>query len=630
MNVDWFKPFAGGKTYSVGAIYLTIQNLPRNERYLRENIILVGLLPGPKEPSLTMNSYLTPLVKELLELWHGVIITLKIPNSLPISIRIKAALSCCACDIPASKKVCGFLAHSATLGCNKCLKQFSHYQNSNGKPCTDYSGFDRESWSMRNSDIHRQKADELLKEKTITSLKEAETTYSLRYSVLLSLPYFDPIQFTVIDPMHNIYLGTGKHAFKVWVQNNLITKRDMIKLEEQMENFVVPSNAGRLPTTISSGYGGFTANQWSNWITFYSPIVLKGILPDEHYRCWLLFVRACALLKPRFLRKCDIDSADLLLQFCKEFQRLYGPQSITPNMHTHLKQCIIDFSPLHAFWCYPFERYNGVLGSFHSSRKLIESQLMKKFCQSQIYTESDVLPADIVQFLPAYKRDHDNNRRSSDSDVLKFIQVQSSPLRFVSSFALLHGQTLVKPLSPHRKRVLSEPFSAQLLCIYKQLYPTRQIAHMPYFYSQYGRVCLSGDIIGCSMSGANSHSSSMISAFWPGRGSSLSAVDNISKSIGVVQYFVLHTVELYTDSTCSETERLQHVFCYVKWQKRHPKANWFWCSAVVCCDSFEIPDACNFMPIQRVVNKCAYVKVHVNFDSYDDSVLVVCPLPIKY
>lgn len=49
LNVDWFEPFERG-VYAVGAIYLTILNLPRNIRYKLENIILVGVLPGPKEP----------------------------------------------------------------------------------------------------------------------------------------------------------------------------------------------------------------------------------------------------------------------------------------------------------------------------------------------------------------------------------------------------------------------------------------------------------------------------------------------------------------------------------------------------------------------------------------------------
>lgn len=36
LNVDWFQPF-DRKMYSVGAIYLTIQNLPRHLRYKAEN-----------------------------------------------------------------------------------------------------------------------------------------------------------------------------------------------------------------------------------------------------------------------------------------------------------------------------------------------------------------------------------------------------------------------------------------------------------------------------------------------------------------------------------------------------------------------------------------------------------------
>lgn len=50
INVDWFQPFKH-TPYSVGAIYLTVMNLPRHLRYKRQNIILVGIIPGPHEPS---------------------------------------------------------------------------------------------------------------------------------------------------------------------------------------------------------------------------------------------------------------------------------------------------------------------------------------------------------------------------------------------------------------------------------------------------------------------------------------------------------------------------------------------------------------------------------------------------
>ena len=51
---------------------LVVMNLPCAHRYKRQNVIVVGVIPGPSEPPLTVNSYLSPLVKELLQLWKGV------------------------------------------------------------------------------------------------------------------------------------------------------------------------------------------------------------------------------------------------------------------------------------------------------------------------------------------------------------------------------------------------------------------------------------------------------------------------------------------------------------------------------------------------------------------------------
>ena len=68
LNVDWFQPYTH-VCDSLGAIYLVDVNLPRSERYKWENMILVGLIPGPKEPKCTINSYFYPLVKELLQFW---------------------------------------------------------------------------------------------------------------------------------------------------------------------------------------------------------------------------------------------------------------------------------------------------------------------------------------------------------------------------------------------------------------------------------------------------------------------------------------------------------------------------------------------------------------------------------
>jgi hypothetical protein len=118
LNVDWFQPFKYSN-YSAGAMYVAIQNLPREERYAAGNVLLVGVIPGPHEPKKTMNSYLRPLVKDLNDLWKGVSMVTSSGNL----VIVRSALICTACDIPASRKVSGFVGHSALHGCSRCSLQ---------------------------------------------------------------------------------------------------------------------------------------------------------------------------------------------------------------------------------------------------------------------------------------------------------------------------------------------------------------------------------------------------------------------------------------------------------------------------------------------------------------------------
>ena len=165
LNIDWFNPFTETE-YSVGAIYFAIQNLPRSERFKEENIILVGLIPGPSEPSKHMNTYLSVIVDELQELYDGV--SIPNPYSMFGTTHVRVLLSCIVCDLPATRKVCGFLAQNALKGCSKCLKEFVT-SSFGSKP--NYSGYDWESWSMRRLEDHIKKSQEAKEARTATSLK---------------------------------------------------------------------------------------------------------------------------------------------------------------------------------------------------------------------------------------------------------------------------------------------------------------------------------------------------------------------------------------------------------------------------------------------------------------------------
>ena len=150
LNVDWFQPFKH-TSYSVGAVYIVVQTLPGSERFLAENMILVGVIPGPHEPHISINTYLQPLVDDLLKLWSGV--TMK--STSQTSVLVRAALLCFACDILAARKVCGFLGHRANKACSKCLKSFP---TKSFGDTPDYGGFDRQNWRLHTNKEHHQHA----------------------------------------------------------------------------------------------------------------------------------------------------------------------------------------------------------------------------------------------------------------------------------------------------------------------------------------------------------------------------------------------------------------------------------------------------------------------------------------
>ena len=446
LNVDRFVPFERG-VYSVGAIYLTIQNLPRNMRYRPENIIIVGIIPGPKEPKKTINSYLSPLVMELNEAWKDGFDVLSPEN---ISVRIKLALTCVTCDIPATRKVCGFLSHNASLGCNKCLKKF----NVQFAMATDYSGYDIENWEFRTRQQHEIDVEKVKKEVTKTGIQSVESNHGVRYSVLLELPYFDPVRFTAIDIMHNLFLGTGKHCFEVWVEKGLLSKQHLKQLETNVKIFSVPAGLGRLPHSFSSCYGSFTASQWKNWITIFSPVLLRVILPTEDLRCWLLIVRCCCILSSYCLTQSDITSADLFLkQFCSLFETLYGRTSCTFNMHLHmhLKQVFCDFGPPHSTWCFAFECYNGILGSFH--RKFVHKQAIHSLDMTQCTDLSSILPPRIQRSM------HTTDNIRSDS--LHLFHLARRSLDALSSFKFVKTVG-IELLSPFYNDVFTSDVAEQV------------------------------------------------------------------------------------------------------------------------------------------------------------------------
>ena len=363
LNVDWFQPYKLTQS-SVGVVYLTILNLPRSVRNCHQYTLLVGIIPGPNEPKRDINSFLKPLVDELKLFWSGEHI--KIP-SLPEPQLVRSALVCVACDLPASKKVAGFLGHTAKFGCSKCLKEFP-----GGFGNTDYSGFDRSQWPPRTNHAHRLAAERTKNCPNKTQRQKLESEVGCRFSVLLDLEYFDPVRMVILDPMHNIFLGSAKYVMKrLWIENDILTPAKLLEMQQFVNGIHVPPDIGRIPRKLETCFSGFTAAQFKNWVNIYSIPALFGIVGDSHLECWRHLVLASRLLCKNSITNTDVQVADLLLlQFCKKIEQLFGTTVITPNMHLHghLKDVIEDYGPLHCFWLFSYERFNGILGNYPNNK----------------------------------------------------------------------------------------------------------------------------------------------------------------------------------------------------------------------------------------------------------------------
>ena len=393
MNMDFFKPYKHVNNYSMGAIYCVLMNLPREVRYKQENLLLVGLIPGPKEPDHDINSFLNPFVDELERFWLGT----EMINGNGVTKQVRCALLCVACDLPAARKTCGFLSYVAHYGCSHCFKFFP-----GGFGCLDYSGFDRQNWPQRNGKDHQQVGLSLQTFSSPAEREKKESSAGLRYCSLLRLPYFDAPRMTVVDPMHNLFLGTAKHFFhRFLIENGVLTNKQFDIIQNRINAIVAPPGVGRIPHKIRSAFSGFTADQWKNWTNYFSLITLHDMLDKEMFECWRHFVLASRVLCSKKLNPTQLLLADsLLLQFCRRTEHLFGKDAITPNMHmhAHLKACIEDYGPIHSFWVFAFERYNGILESLPNNNRCIEPQMMQRFIHD-ILTLSVSLPEEFHDIL---------------------------------------------------------------------------------------------------------------------------------------------------------------------------------------------------------------------------------------
>ena len=201
--------------------------------------------------------------------------------------------------------------------------------------------------------MHKQNALLALNAVTPTQRKEIELKNGSHFTELMYLSYYDCIRFSIIDIMHNMFLGTPKRIMYHWIDNGFISKRSLETIQDTVKSCIVPSSVGRIPYKIASSFAHLTADEWKNWTLLFSLITLHNILPAEHLHCWQLYVTACSIYCSSILSESDINRADELMKsFFTSAECLYGSSFLTINthLHLHLQNIFNDYGPCYGYW----------------------------------------------------------------------------------------------------------------------------------------------------------------------------------------------------------------------------------------------------------------------------------------
>lgn len=98
----------------------------------------------------------------------------------------------------------------------------------------NYGGFqDRDQWPKRTEE-HRRHAYRVKNCVSESAAEKLASELGCRYTVVFELPYYARVKMCIIDPMHNLFLGTAKRVFTKWVEDDIITKTGLETIQRRI------------------------------------------------------------------------------------------------------------------------------------------------------------------------------------------------------------------------------------------------------------------------------------------------------------------------------------------------------------------------------------------------------------
>lgn len=208
LSVDSFNPHGNvtaKHTVSATGINMVLLNFPPHLRHKVENFYYAGVIPGPGKPSNEQINHFVQLIVDEFGPFYEEGVTYSKTAKYPNGRSCKCILAILVTDALAARQVAGFRSVTSYYPCTFCWVTI-HDLETLTRP-----------WHERQPAQHREYAEEWKTAQDPGTRKKVEDMCYIRWSPLLQLHYWNPCSSTVVDSMHNLYLGALQdHCREIW------------------------------------------------------------------------------------------------------------------------------------------------------------------------------------------------------------------------------------------------------------------------------------------------------------------------------------------------------------------------------------------------------------------------------
>jgi hypothetical protein len=316
LSTDGYAPFCRRKKMAWPLIVFNY-NLPPDVRFQLENVLCLGVIPGPRKPR-DFDSFLWPLVLELLQLELGVP---AVDARTGKRVELRAFLLFVFGDIPAVSMAMRMKGHNGRCPCRFCKirgvripdsDNTTHYVplNRSRHPAVHAGGtvpsYDAHALPKRTHDEFLAQAREVDIAPTTSAQEHLAKEYGIKgTSVLARLSTIRFPDSFPYDFMHLIWENVVKNLHLLWFGNfkGLDTggARNSYKLhpkvvetigkESAASGATIPYAFGSAPLNIAEDGVQWTAEACSFWTLYLAPPLLRDRLPGEFYRHFIDLVK---------------------------------------------------------------------------------------------------------------------------------------------------------------------------------------------------------------------------------------------------------------------------------------------------------------------------------------------------